>query len=255
MDFLPLWGVFLVAVGLVMASVEAGFRLGRHRNATGVAKDEGTASGIVGATLALLAFLLTFTFGIAASRFEARRQGLLDEANAIGTTYLRAGMLPEPHRKEIQQLLRDYIEARIAGANPDQTAAAIAKSEMIQTRLWSHAEQVAALDSHSIVAGLFIQTLNDTIDMHATRIQALRARIPVVVWVVVYFVTVMGMGAAGYQEGRTGSRRSPVILTLVLAFSGVVVLISDLDRPHEGLLRVNQQIMLNQQQSMQPISN
>lgn len=156
MDFLPLWCVFLVAVGLVRASVEAGFRLGRYRNAIGVAKDEGPASGIVGATLALLAFLLTFTFGIAASRFEARRQGLLDEANAIGTTYLRAGMLPEPHRGEIQRLLRDYIEARIAGANPDQTAAAITKSELIQTQLWSHAEQVAALDSHSIVAGLFV---------------------------------------------------------------------------------------------------
>jgi hypothetical protein len=124
----------------------------------------------VAATLALLAFLLTFTFSTAASRFETRR---LDEANAIGTTYLRAGLLPAPHGSEIQRLLRDYIETRIAGANPDQTAAAITKSEALQTQLWSHANEVVALDSHSMMAGLFIQAWNQTIDLHATRIHVL----------------------------------------------------------------------------------
>jgi hypothetical protein len=251
LDILPIWGVFLATVALVLASVEVGFRVGRYRNAIGAAKEEGPTGGIVGATLALLAFLLTFSFGVAAARYETRRQFLLDEANAIGTTYLRAGMLPEPHRGEIQRLLRDYIETRIAGANPNQIAAAIAKSESLQAQLWSQADQVAALDSHSIVTGLFIQALNETIDLHATRIHALRARIPGVIWAIVGFVTALAMLAAGYQEGLGGSRRSPVILTLVLAFSGVVTLISDLDRPHEGFVRVSQQIMLDQQRSMQ----
>ena len=252
LDLLPLWGMFLAAVALVAGAVEAGFRFGRDRQATGAAKEEGPVSGIAAATLALLAFLLTFTFGIAASRFENRRQALLDEANAIGTAYLRAGLLPEPQGSEIQRLLRDYIQTRIDGANPDHTVAAIKKSEALQSELWSQTGQVAALDSHSITTGLFIQALNQLIDLHATRVNALRARIPGIVWAVVCFVTVLGMGAAGYQEGVGGRRRSPVILTLILAFSGVVMLISDLDRPHEGLIRVSQQIMLDQQRSMQP---
>lgn len=251
LDILPFWGVFLSAVALVLVAVEAGFRLGRYRQASGAAKEEGSTSGMVGATLALLAFLLTFTFGVAAARFEARRQALLEEANAIGTTYLRAGLLPDPHRRAIQDLLRTYIETRIAGADPSQTAAAIAKSEGLQTQLWSQAEQVSALDPHSIASGLFIQALNQTIDLHATRLNALRARIPSIIWAIMAFVTVQAMAAAGYQEGLAGIRRSPVILTLVLAFSGVIVLICDLDRPHEGLIRVSQQALLDQKRSMQ----
>ena len=67
---------------------------------------------MVAATLGLLAFILAFTFGLAASRFDSRMQVLLDEANAIGTTYLRAGMLPE-QGKQIRALLREYADARL----------------------------------------------------------------------------------------------------------------------------------------------
>ena len=73
---------------------------------------------MVAAVLALLAFLLTFTFGMAASRFEARRQVLLDEANAIGTAYLRAALLSDPQRAEIRKLLREYVDVRLEAVQP-----------------------------------------------------------------------------------------------------------------------------------------
>jgi hypothetical protein len=252
LDSLPLWSLYLAMTVAVLTSVETGFQFGKYRRRIGAAEKEGPVGPMVGATLALLAFLITFTFGIAASRFETRRQGLLDEANSIGTTYLRAGLLPESHRIEIQRLLREYVAARIQGAQSDQLVTAIARSEWLQKQLWSQATEVVSLDTQPIIAGLFVQSLNETIDLHTKRIHALSGRIPLAIWAVMGFVTVMAMTAAGYQEGLNSTCHSPVILALVLAFSVVAALIADLDRPHEGLLRVNQQIMIDLEKSMQP---
>jgi len=252
LDMLPLWSLFVITTGMVLLAVEGGTQLGKYRRRIGAAEKEGPVGAIVAATLALLAFLLTFSFGLAASRFEARRQAVLDESNAIGTTYLRAGMLPEPQRTEIQRLLRDYVRMRISGVQNNKVQEAITKSESLQTQLWSQASEVALQDSKSIVTGLFIQALNDTIDIHATRVHAFRSRIPGVIWAVMCFVTILAMAATGYHEGLSSARRSPAIWALVLAFSGVIALISDLDRPDQGLLRVSQQTMLDLERGITP---
>ena len=92
---------------------EPGFRLGRRKRP---AVDEDARSQIItiqGAMLGLLALLLGFTFSMAMSRFEVRKQQILDESNAIGTTYLRAQLMPEPQRKEVSDLLRQYVEVRL----------------------------------------------------------------------------------------------------------------------------------------------
>src|SRR6201982_2091547 len=99
LDALPLWALFIVILLVVLFSVEFGYRLGKYRRSRHEQEKEAPLGTMVGATLGLLAFVLAFTFGLAAARFDARRQALLDEANAIGTTYLRAGMLPEQGEK------------------------------------------------------------------------------------------------------------------------------------------------------------
>src|SRR5262245_15814690 len=113
LDWLPLWAWLGITVGLILLTVEAGFRAGRWRRQHAEREGETPVSAIVAALLGLLAFLLAFTFGMAASRFDTRRELVLDEANAIGTTYLRAALLPEPHRKETRTLLRDYVDVRL----------------------------------------------------------------------------------------------------------------------------------------------
>src|SRR4029077_11356500 len=102
------------------------FRLSRREQ-----EKETPVGTMVGATLGLLAFILAFTFGLAAARFDTRRQVILDEANAIGTTYLRAGMLPE-RREEIQTLLRNYVNTRLEAVRPGNIAEGIRQSENIQ---------------------------------------------------------------------------------------------------------------------------
>ena len=153
-DLVPLWAMFPATLVIILLATECGYRLGRWRSGSGSEK-EGLVGGMVAAELGLLAFLLAFTFGIAASRFDNRRQALLDESNAIGTTYLRAAMLPEPRRSEVRRLLREYVEQRIVGRQEGSPDAAIRQSEALHGRLWTEATAAANDDARSIPIGLF----------------------------------------------------------------------------------------------------
>ena len=198
---------------------------------------------MVGATLGLLAFMLAFTFGLAGTRFEARRQLVQSEANAISTAYLRADLLPEPMKTDSQALLREYVETRLAGADPAKLAESISKSEDIQKRLWS--QTVLAIQKEkSVVTSLFSQSINQLIEIHSQRITAvLRSRIPPAIWIGLYSVLILAMAAVGYQEGMASKRRSIAVITLVCGFSIVLFLIADLDRPGKGYLQINQEAM------------
>ena len=252
LDALPLWGLFIVILLLVLLSVECGYRLGKYRRAQHEQEKEAPVGTIVGATLGLLAFLLAFTFGLAASRFDTRRQLVLEEANAIGTTYLRAGMLPD-RGEQIRALLRDYLGARLDGVHSGNITEGIRRSEEIQQKMWTEAENVGQKNPNSIVVGLFIQSLNETIDLHAKRLQAgIRSRIPGAIWVGLFSVAVLSLAAMGYLEGLTGTRRSLAVFAVAVAFAVVIELIADLDRPQEGVLRVSQQALLDVQRSMTP---
>jgi len=250
-DFLPLGALFVITVLVVFFSVEGGFRLGKHRRLDPDHEPETPVVSIAGATLGLLAFMLAFIFGMAETRYDARRLLVIDEANAIGTTYLRAGFLPEPQRSKIRGLLREYVTVRTEGVKTGKIAAAIARSEELQDRLWAETEALAEKTPGSIMAGLFIQSLNEVIDLHTKRVTAgLRTRIPGIVWLGLSMVTILAMVAMGYQEGLDGKRSPVATTTLVLAFSAVFLLIADLDRPQQGWLKVNQQALIDLQEKM-----
>jgi hypothetical protein len=252
-DSLPLWGVFVVTVVVVFLSVEGGFRLGRYRGHRPEHEQEAPVGAMVGATLGLLAFILAFTFGMAASRFDTRKELVLDEANAIGTTYLRAELLPEPERTKIRDLLREYVDVRLPKGvlTLEKIKQAIGRSEDLHGQLWSQAVAISEKNPGSIIAALFIQSLNEVIDLHSKRVTAgLRNRIPQTIWVALYFVAVLAMAAMGYHTGLTGRRSLVANLAIILTFSAVILLIVDLDRPQEGLLKVSQQAMVDLQKQL-----
>lgn len=251
LDAVPLWLLTVLTLFAVCAAVEAGYRLGRHRRQSADHEAEAPVGAIVAATLGLLAFVLAFTFSMAASRFDNRRQVVLDEANAIGTTYLRAGMLAEPQRTEVRRLLRAYVEERIRGIDDGEIDKVLMASNEYHKRLWAEAEAAAKVDRSPIVS-LFVGSLNEMIDLHAKRIQAgLRSRIPLVIWLALAFVTIVSMLAMGFQMGLAGKPRTPAAFALMLTFSAVILLIADLDRPGEGLLEVSQQATIDVLESMQ----
>lgn len=169
-DSLPIWAVFLLTIGLVFLSIETGVRLGKRRLLRGGEKLE-VLGAMVGATMALLAFMLAFTFNGAAGRHDARKTLVIEDANAIDMTWLRAGFLAEPYRANIRGLLRDYVDLRVkaAGGQVDLTEAVV-RSEVLHDKMWAVALEVGQINADSITAGLFIQSLNQVIDLHLKRV-------------------------------------------------------------------------------------
>ena len=250
LDRFPLWSLLPITIGIALLSVEAGRWLAAYRHRHETQEKEAPVGGMVGGTLGLLAFMLAFTFGLASTRFEARRQILLQEANAIGTCHLRAGMLSEPMRTDSRNLLREYVDVRLDAVNPGKLAQGMAKSEEIHQRLWTVAT-TAAEKEKNVITSLFIQALNQVIDLHATRVMAgIRSRVPGIIWLVLYFLLILVMVMLGYQSGLAKSRRSIAVLALVIGFSSVFFLIADLDRPGQGLLQTSQEALTDLRRTM-----
>jgi hypothetical protein len=137
----------------------------------------------------------------------------------------------------------------VAGGLVFQAPAHGHKTGVSTTR--SHATAAGREDPGSIVVGFFIESLNGVIDLHTKRFTlGAGNRIPATIWIALDFVAIVGTAVMGYHTGLAGSGRSLAILALVLAFSAVMTLIADLDRPQEGLLRVSQQAMGDLRNSM-----
>jgi len=255
LEQVPLWGIFGLTVAIVLLSIWFGRFLGNRRRSRPDHEDESSLGTIIGATLGLLAFMLAFTFGIAAERVQIKKQLLLDEINAIGTTFLRAGLLQEPHRSEVSSLLRQYVDIRANLAKESilqqtkKLQEALSRSEALQNQMWSHAEALAQADRSSEIDALFIGSLNEMIDLHNSRLTVMQYHIPTPIWYALYFITILSMVMVGYQAGLSG-KSSKVSLVLALTFSVVILLIADLDRA-TGSLRVSQQPMLELQKKLQ----
>lgn len=251
MDHLPLWGFFGVTIVFGLLAIEAGYRLGRYRGRWLEDEKEAPVGAIVGATLGLLAFVLAFTFGLAASRFDAKRQIVVEEANAIGTAFLRAGLLPDDSGEKVRKLLVEYVDERLDFVQTGNIEHLLSRSEELHYELWKEAEAVGKKEPPSIVVGIFIQSLNEVIDLHSKRVfVATQNRLPGILWSTLYLVTALTMAGVGYHEGLSQSRRSLAVLLLVSAFSIILTLVADLDRPQEGFLRVSQQAMIDVQKMM-----
>lgn len=256
LDVVSLPILFSLFIALLFLALDGGYRLGQWRRERIKDENEQAVGGMVTSILGLVALVLGFTFSLAASRFDARRMAILEEANAIGTTHLRARLLPEPERSQVERLLQDYVEIRIHATEQGNERAAMTRSEQMHAELWNAAVAAAARDSGSHTTVIFIQSLNEVIDVHAKRVLVgMRSRVPVFVWLGLFGLSLVGMAAVGYLVGLSGSRRSPLMFALVLTFSIVLLLIADLDRGQEGLLRVSQQALVDLQTSIQSPSS
>lgn len=251
LDMLPEWLVYVATVLLALLMAEVGYRLGlwlQRRTDLGLEASGGAAAA---AALGLLAFLLAFVMSLAVGRFDNRRQLVVEEANAIGTTYLRTGFLPSPQQEEARALLADYVDVRVAATDEASLAVAVTRSEEIQEVLWSSAETVALNDDQSTIVPLYVDALNTMIDVHGKRKTAvLSSRIPPSIILGIYIITVLNMVLIGYNSSFDKRRNWIALFGLALIFAVVIVLIVDLDRPTEGLLRVNQQAMIDLQQQI-----
>ena len=252
LDQLPVIGVFVLIVVVTLVFYESGFRLGRWWQDRTPGEQEGPTNMLVGSILALLAFLLAVTMGMAADRYDARRALVVDEANSIGTTYLRAGYLPEPASSQIRELLRQYVPLRLTVTGSADTEADIAASTAIHAKLWAIAEEVARTTDKGDLVALFIESLNETIDLHETRITARNARVPETVVLLLIGGSILSLAMVGFSAGLTRRRSLLSAAVLVIALGAVITIVVDLDRPREGLIQVSQQPLIDLQQQIGP---
>lgn len=251
---LNMWLIFLGSVGFFLVATETGFRLGRRAQSSVNETAISEISTIQGAMLVLLALLLGFTFSMAMTRFEARKQLVLEESNAIGTTFLRAQVLPEPPRKQVSTLLRRYVDVRLefheAGINEKRLREANDRTEELHKQLWSRGAALAEKDSRAVTTGLFLQSLNEVIDLHAKRLTANENHVPETILLLLYFVGIMSMGLIGYGCGLGGHRNFFVTMLASMIIAAVILVIIDFDRPRRGLIKVSQQRMVDLRDSL-----
>jgi flagellar basal body-associated protein FliL len=244
-----LWLILAVSIGSFLLATEAGFLLGRRSRSSSDDQSKSQVYTIQGAALGLLALLLGFTFAMAMSRYDLRKQMVLEESNAIGTTFLRAQLLPEPQRKEVSNLLRRYVEVRLefyAAVSDQKMLREVSdKTEQLHNQLWALGVAVGEKDPRAVTTGLFLQSLNETIDLHAKRLTAVENHVPEITLVLLYFVAVMATGLIGYGCGLSGLRNFFVTIISSILIAAVIMVIIDLDRPIRGLIRVSQQRMID----------
>ena len=246
--------LFVVTVIVVVVAIEGGFRLGRAIHRKSEDEKESPVSAIAGCVLGPLAFILAFTFAIVSDRYDARKALVRDEANAIRTVFLRSDFLPESDRGEAAELLRRYVDDRLAAVqshDPDRIEEVLKDATRIQRQLWDMAVVNARKDMNSDVAALYIESLNDLTNVHALRVAVgLQMRVPLGIWLVLYALVILGMGAIGYQTAIAGSRRSWAMTVLAISFSLVIALIAALDNPHSGYVTVSQQPLMDLRAAM-----
>lgn len=252
-DPVPVLGVFLGFAALALLVFEIGYRLGTWWQRRTTDHKEGPTGILVGSLLALLGFLLAVTMGMASDRFDTRRQLVLQEANSIGTTYLRAGYLPEPYASDSRALLRAYVPYRVTVADRQAFLENQAKSVAILKELWAKAEELVRAYPGADAYGLYVESLNETIDLQNSRqVAIIYARVPETVLLLLFLGEILTMGVVGYSAGLAGSRPMLTAVVLVIVLGAVLTLLVDLDRPRDGLLLVSQQPLIDLETQLAP---
>lgn len=239
--------LLLISAGLfagMLVFSEIGRRLGilhRRRNPEGA--DKGIASAEA-AIFALLGLLIAFTFSGAASRFEERRHLVTTEANAIGTAWLRLDLLPQQNREELRSLFRGYVDARLATYRDTENASAIRagldRTTALQGEIWKQSlAAVRGAEAYPQAGILLLPALNDMIDITTTRLMATRNHPPVIIFVLLGLLSLVGAMLVGFDTSATPDRQ----WLHTIAFAGIMALcvnvIMELELPRLGLVRVD----------------
>lgn len=249
---MSLSGILFTTIFIVLIATELGYRIGLARRNRPDFDGEAQVSSMTGAHLGLLAFILAFSFSMAAGHYDARKEVILEEANAIETAYLRSSLVAAPEAGKIRELLRQYAGVRTIDPHTSKVPEIIRQSEELHDQMWHEIEQLATGKHLTVMHSLLVQSVNTVIDVHDDRISAgMRNRIPPSIWVALYVVLALSMLGMGFQSGLQGSRSAVPSVALALSFSMVMYLIADLDRPDSGLVITNQAALSDLNERMQ----
>ena len=232
----------LLLIGFFFALLlflEIGRRIGL---ASTLGSHAGTST-VNGAVFGLIGLLIAFTFSGAASRFEARRHLITEEANAIGTAYLRIDQLPADVQPEMRALFRHYLEVRATTyrdvTDITATNAKLAEAEAMQKLMWAKAsDAVQRKDAHPSAARLMLPALNSMIDIVTTRAVATENHPPVSIYILLACLSMMGSLLIGYEMSSDKGKKWLHMIVFAGVMAITVYVIIDLEFPRMGLIQV-----------------
>ncbi len=233
---------------LILLANEIAYRVARHSAAKADPGLSTQTNAIQAGILGLLALLLGFSFNMALQRFDARSAAAIEEANAIGTAWLRTSLLPEQHAAKLASLLSDYVDIRLQGGKIDMASPAkreeiMAQTLQLQSQLWRVVTDGDTTDVLPARVSLVIQALNQVIDSYGERQAQLDKHVPEVVLLLLFVIFIVSGSILGAAAGLAGGR--PLLATVSMAALIVLVIfiVIDLDRPRRGLIQVDQSSM------------
>jgi hypothetical protein len=227
---------------LMVLSFYIGTRLAHRKKMRQVEDDEKTSSSLVGAVFALSAFVLGFAFSMSASRYDAKRNIVVQEANNIGTALLRADLYPDSMRNIIRPLFKEYIETRIDYYNTKADTAALntslIKANAISAKIWQEAIGHFNKTGAFVPVNNMLPALNAMIDITTTSHQQLYAVVPQSILMMLFILTLTSAFLAGYSN-KKGHVDWPIAVGFCLLSSLVIYCTLDLDRPNRGLITLD----------------
>src|SRR5215467_3874866 len=206
---------------------------------------------VLAATLTLLGLIVGFTFSMALNRYDQRKNLEEEEANAIGTEYLRAGLLPATDAAKVRKLLLDYLDQRISfyeTRNEEQLSKIDAQTAKLQAELWSAVQAPAAAQPNPVVA-LAVSGMNDVLNSQGYTQAAWWNRIPPAAWGLMGAIAICSVALVGYGA-RKPKAEFKLLLVLPLIVAIAFFLIADIDSPRRGLIHVKPQNLLSLAQSL-----
>jgi hypothetical protein len=238
------WLVFITTCIALFTSAVLGYRLALFTRINEDSHHHEHITALREALFVLVALLLGFTLAMVLPRFDQRRQQVIDEANAIGKTMLRAEMLPEAQRAKSLELLREYVAVRrdfapqtlLDRASLDRQ---IEQTKALQQSLWQVMVSVPQ-QNQTLVFVKYMEALNDMIDVAEQRLAEFEYRVPITAWLIIFIIAVFQCAVTGLSLKRRfwfSLVMTPLVLSVVIA------LVSDLDSPHKGLIKVEQYSM------------
>ena len=250
----PLWATGLVVLVALIAAEQLGFTARRIAIRAGRVESSDDGLGhLLSAALALLGLLVAFTFGSASDRYDVRRHLVVEEANAIDSTYLRIQVLDDGPKTALSALMTQYIRARQAFFQAGENAALLEQSEArtaaLKDRIWAATTAAVRASPAASINPSLLQTTNDMFDLAASRRAAMDDRIPATVARMLLIYALISAVIIGYSMGH-GRRHLVVTAALFLALSLAICLILDIDRPRAGTIRVSQAAMAREAASI-----
>ncbi|HTE24622.1 bestrophin-like domain [Flavitalea sp.] len=254
MTSLPLFLQFIITNIVILGSIEVGKRMGEALQRYKKNEKDGMISVISGSILGLLSFMLAFTFGIVSDRHDLRKSLVREEANQIGTVWLRSDFIAEPDRSVTKKLVKEYLDLRISllkSAGDEKIIKSVVDADRIHDKLWALGISHSRNDLQSDLGALYFDALNKLADIQGLRVAiGYRGHIPAGLWISLYTLLVCAMLSIGYYAYSIQSKRSFASILLAFSFSLVIGIISNLDQLQTKHFEISQQPLLDLQKKI-----